>query len=314
MALEKHRGWESQAMKRTLRRAVLVLVAGLAAFIAAAHLVEYARRPPKLAYVVYCVSIDGRSMPVVDVRPTARNSTLLGTRKTLREVADQLHVKQPNPLVVQPGLGATVYMERRHFARTAKLAGKDLVICADMSDKFKWPWESGDLRMVAIDESVSRRLERLVAAINQEWGHTPDAVLESQATRLMVPGGVGSMTLADWDAKGKLDASFKLNHVVCVAVPLRGCEIGTQLRHRIGSVLSFTTPSLTGFVAGEPLVGEPHVEIRQRDGSAIRHRYLFGERLPDGSANPIPELTAKYLKGSTQSELQKEADRLQENK
>ena len=295
-------------MGRIGRAALAVLVA-VTVFVVIAHIREGRRAASTRSFACYRVVVGGQSIPVIDIKPCEGNSTLDGMKATLRDVSQELRLpKDPKPLLAQPGLGASIYTERRHFAATARLAGKDLVICADMSDRFKWPWESGDLRMVQIDEATTRRLERLVVAIQQEWGSAPDAIMESQATRLIVPGTYGSVTLADLSNEGKLAADFKLNRVICVAVPLRGCMVGSALRGRIGSVLAFTTPSPTGFVAGEPLVGEPHVEIRLRHGDAVRHKYLFAELLPDGTANPIPDLTAMFLNGSPPAAIQREAD------
>jgi hypothetical protein len=305
-----HRSRQPGVGKKLPVSVSLALITILLVFVVITHVRESRQRASTRSFACYRVTVDGEPIPVVDIKPCPRNSTLDGMRTTLRELSKELRLpKTPKPLLAQPGLGATICSERRHFARTAGLSGKDLVICADMSDRFKWPWESADLRMVRIDEQTSRRLERLVVAIRQEWGCTPDAILESQATRLIVPGTLGSVTLADLSAKGKLDSDFRLNRVVCVAVPLRGCGIDKTLRRRMGDVLSFTTPSPTGFVAGEPLVGEPHVEIRLRNGDPVRHKYLFAERLPDGSVNPIPNLTTMFLTGSPTWALQTQADR-----
>jgi hypothetical protein len=157
---------------------------------------------------------------------------------TLRHIADELRAEahlpadwKPNVLISQPGLGSSAYAERKNFAKMAFNSGKDFVISVDMTDEFKWPTQSGDLRMLEIKADVSRRFERVVIATKHVYGSAPDAVLESQATRLLAPGKLGSTTIPDLHTQGKLHPDFELNKVMAIGVPRTGMGMDEGFRH-----------------------------------------------------------------------------------
>ncbi|MDO8683285.1 MAG: hypothetical protein Q7N50_07390 [Armatimonadota bacterium] len=308
-------------MKRKIIFQAIAVIVVLAAIIALWFAFKNNSNTPRpiTDYVIYLVPTNNTAILVININHTPETATLQGMEKTFRGINDKLIAagKLPdkttlNVLLAQPGLGGSAFSERRLFARTAYKSGKDLVISIDMTDKFKWPWESGDLRMFQIDEDITRRFERLAVAARHVWKRPPDAILESQSTRFLIKGNNGSITLPDLFEKGKLHKDFKLGKIVCVGAPLRGMKIDTSFKNEcLGEVLAITTPSKTGLIASEPIKGASAVEVKLSNGKRVRHKMLFREKWPDKQANPIPDLSAMFLNGEPIDKIQAEADRRQ---
>ena len=258
------------------------------------------------SYDRYSVDIgDGRIVDIISIKNTSQTATLAGMEATLNHISDELRNEarlpddwKPEVLIAQPGLGSSAYAERKNFAKMAFNSGKDFVVCVDTTDRFQWPNTSGDLRMLPIEENVSRRFERAVVAANHVWEKAPDAVLESQATRMLLNGQYGSVTVADLHKNGLLNQDFKLDKVVVVGVPLRSQSVEKQFQTDcIGQLMAITTVSKTGFIASEPIRGVPSVQVQTRLGKPPSHGELFADQWKDKQLNPIPELIGHYNRG-----------------
>lgn len=273
-----------------------------------------------LAYDRYSVPVgDDRTVDIINIKNTPQTATLAGMEAVFCHVTDELRNEgklpadwKPNVLFAQPGLGSSAYAERGNFARMALHSGKDFVVCVDMTDKFRWPNAPKDVRMLQIDEGISRRFERAIVAANHVWEKAPDAVLESQATRMLLNGRFGSVTVADLHQRGLLSSDFKLDKVVPIGVPLRGQSINERFRTScIGNLMTITTSSKTGFIASEPLAGAPCVQVWNRVGQPPTHGELFAERWKGSQPNPVPQLVGLYMRGNTVSTVQNYASELQ---
>lgn len=248
---------------------------------------------------------DGRIVDIISIKNTPQTATLAGMEATLRHVTDELRSEaklpgdwKPRVLIAQPGLGSSAYAERKNFAEMAFNSGKDFVVCIDTTDRFQWPVNSGDLRMLPIEENVSRRFERAVVAVNHLCGESPDAVLESQATRMLLSGRLGSVTVADLHTRGSLHSDFELNRVTLVGVPIPNQSVDKSFRsRRLGQMMAITTLSKTGLIASEPIRGVSSIQVHTRLGEPPSHGELFSEHWKGDHPNPIPELIGHYNRG-----------------
>ncbi len=273
------------------------------------------------SYERYSINIgDGRMVDVFSIKNTPQTATLAGMEETFRHITSELGAEarlprdwRPEVLLVQPGLGSSAYAERVNFAKMTFNSGKDFAISVDMTDRFKWPTESRDLRMLRIDEDVSRRVERAVVAAKHIWGKAPDAVFESQATRLLLNGKLGSTTIPDMFANQRLHPDFELGRVTVMGMPLRGQTIDSGFqRSCLGDVLAITTPSRTGFIASEPLGGAASVQLLTRTGEPPSHLSLFANRWKGNQNNPVSELVGLHIRGTNVSAIQNYTDQLRD--
>jgi hypothetical protein len=264
----------------------------------------------------YAVPIgDGRTVDVISLKNTPQTADQAGTEAVLRQITAQLRREghlpadwQPSVLLAQPGLGSSASAERVNFAKMAVSAGKDFVLSVDMSDRFQWPNASRDLRAARIDEDVSRRLERAVVAANHVWGEPPDAWFGSQATRLLLHGAFGSVTVADLHDRGSLDHDFRLHRVVLTGVPLPGQSLSEDFRKtRLTSAMAITTPSVLGLIGSEPVKGAASVQVWELGGSSPSHGTLFAEQWRSRQPNPLPALVGLYLRGAEPAAVQQAA-------
>jgi len=263
-----------------------------------------------MSYDRYSVDIgDGRTVDVIRIKNTPLTATQDGMTRTIRSVVDDLRAEaglpqdwKPGVLVAQYGLGSRIEIDRVQFAKTAAKSGHDLVFSVDMSDKFQW-----DTRALRIDAEASRRVERLVVAANEVSGKPCDAMLGSQATRLVVPGRFGSETLSDL----RLDPKFAINRLVVVGVPLPGLALADRFRDSCikGGVMAITTPPVRAdLIESAPLKGASSAEVRTWEGKPVGHGSLFRNVWPNGQLNPASDLAAQHFRGASPSAIQRQAE------